>query len=101
MTDSFDLPIGSAIVNTCGLPGYSLERTAGSLRRSRFDAERKIILVNSRHRDFAFATRTKALQLRHLVRLYVEELVPNNFAGVPHEQLLERRIELPLQAGEN
>ena len=72
-----------AVVNTRGLPGYTFERAAGELWRCRFDAERNIIVVNSGHRDFVFATRNRALQLRYLVRLYVKELVLKNFAGLP------------------
>jgi hypothetical protein len=51
-----------------GLPGYSFERAAGERWRCRFDAERNIIVVNTGHRDFVFATRSRALQLRYLVR---------------------------------
>ena len=53
------------------VPGYTFERAAGELWRSRFDGERNLIVVNSGHRDFVFATRNRALQLRYLVRLYV------------------------------
>jgi hypothetical protein len=67
----------------------------------RFDAERNIIVVNSEHRDFVFATRNRALQLRYLMKLYVKELVLRNFAGLPGEQLVERMIELSLYAEEN
>jgi hypothetical protein len=91
---------GSASVNTRGLPSYTFERAAGELWRSRFDADRNLIIVNSGHRDFVFATRNRALQLRYLVRLYVKELVLRNFTGVPAEQLLERMIELSLYAEE-
>ena len=66
----------------------------------RFDADRNIIVVNSGHRDFVFATRSRALQLRYLVRLYVKELVLKNFAGSSADQLLERMIELSLYAEE-
>ncbi len=45
-----------------------------------------------------FATRSRTLQLRYLVRLYVKELVLKNLAGVQAEQLLERMIELSLYA---
>jgi hypothetical protein len=51
-------------------------------------------------RDFVFATRNRALQLRYLVRLYVKELVLKNFIGLPADQLLERMIELSLYAEE-
>lgn len=96
VTDSLEADIGGSIVNTRGLPGYTFERAAGELWRSRFDAGRNLIVVNSGHRDFVFATRSRALQLRYLVRLYVKELVLKNFAGLPAEQLAERMIELSL-----
>ena len=90
----------SAIVTARGLPGYTFERAAGELWRSRFDVERNLIIVNNGHRDFVFARKNRALQLRYLVRLYVKELVLRNFAGAPPEQLLERMIELTLYAEE-
>jgi len=100
VTDSLDLPMNPSVANTRGLPGYTFERAAGALWRSRFDAERNVIVVNNGHRDFVFATKNRALQLRYLVRLYVKELVLKNFAGVPAEQLLERTVELSLYAEE-
>jgi hypothetical protein len=100
VTDSLESAITPAVVNTRGLPGYTFERAAGELWRCRFDTERNIIVVNSGHRDFVFATRNRALQLRYLVRLYVKELVLKNFAGLPADQLLERMIELSLYAEE-
>ena len=101
VTDQLDVNAGGgSAVNTRGLPGYTFERAAGELWRSRFDAERNLIIVNSGYRDFVFATRNRALQLRYLVRLYVKELVLRNFAGVAAEQLLERMIELSLYAEE-
>ena len=100
VTDSLDAAIGPAVVNARGLPGYTFERAAGELWRSRFDAERNLIVVNNGHRDFVFATRSRALQLRYLVRLYVKELVLKNFRGLPAEQLMERMIELSLYVEE-
>lgn len=100
ITDSLDSAMTPAVVNARGLPGYTFERAAGDLWRCRFDVERNIIVVNSGHRDFVFATRNRALQLRYLVRLYVKELVLKNFAGLPADQLLERMIELSLYAEE-
>ena len=100
VTDSLEAAMAPAVVNTRGLPGYTFERAAGELWRCRFDTERNIIVVNSGHRDFVFATRNRALQLRYLVRLYVKELVLKNFAGLPAGQLLERMIELSLYAEE-
>ncbi|MGH8138666.1 MAG: ATP-binding protein [Steroidobacteraceae bacterium] len=102
VTDSLEtaMSTGTAVVNTRGLPGYTFERAAGELWRSRFDAERNVIVVNSGHRDFVFATKNRALQLRYLVRLYVKELVLRNFTGISAEQLLERMVELSLYAEE-
>lgn len=100
ITDRLESATSPAVVNSRGLPGYTFERAAGELWRCRFDAERNIIVVNSGHRDFVFATRNRALQLRYLVRLYVKELVLKNFGGLPVEQLLERMIELSLYAEE-
>jgi hypothetical protein len=79
VTDSLDAAVGPSLFNARGLPGYPFERAAGALWRSRFDAERNLIVVNSGHRDFVFATRSRTLQLRYLVRLYVKELVLKNF----------------------
>ena len=100
VTDSLDVAIGPTVVNARGLPGYTFERAAGELWRSQFDAERNLIVVNSGHRDFVFATRSRALQLRYLVRLYVKELVLKNFAGQSAEQVAERMIELSLYVEE-
>src|ERR1019366_4342899 len=100
VTDSLEVSLNTAVVNARGLPGYTFERSAGALWRSRFDAERNLIVVNSGHRDFVFATRSRALQLRYLVRLYVKELVLKNFAGLPAEQVAERMIELSLYVEE-
>jgi hypothetical protein len=100
VTDNLEAAIGPAVVNARGLPGYTFERAAGELWRSRFDAERNLIIVNNGHRDFVFATRSRALQLRYLVRLYIKELVLKNFKGLPAEQLTERMIELSLYVEE-
>ena len=100
ITDSLEVSLSPAVVNARGLPGYTFERAAGALWRSRFDAERNLIVVNNGHRDFGFATKNRALQLRYLLRLYVKELVLKNFAGVSAEQLLERMIGLSLYAEE-
>jgi hypothetical protein len=84
-----------------GLPGYTYERAAGELWRSRFDADRNLVVVNSGHRDFVFAARHRTLKLRYICRLFAKELVLKNFVGVPQEQLLERLLELTLYTEEN
>lgn len=96
VTDSLVPSPGSGVIDARGLPGYTFECASGELWRSRFDATRNVIVVNNGHRDFVFASRTQALKLRYLVRLYVKELVLRNFSGVPGDQLLERMIELSL-----
>lgn len=91
----------SGVMSARGLPGYTFERDAGALWRSRFDVDRNLIIVNSGHRDFVFATRNRSLQLRYLVRLYAKELVLHNFRGLAADQLLERMVELSLYTEEH
>lgn len=100
ITDRLEAALAQGIANSRGLPGYTFERAPGELWRSRFDAQRNLIIVNSGHRDFVFATRSRALQLRYLVRLYVKELVLKNFVGAPPEHVAERMIELSLYVEE-
>ena len=77
-----------------GLPGYTYHKAAGELWRSRFDAERNLVVINNGHRDFVYAARNKMLKLRYICRLFAKELVLRNFAGIPADQLLERLLEL-------
>jgi hypothetical protein len=84
-----------------GLPAYTLEHAPGKLWRSRYDAEQNVIIVNSGHRDFIYASRARALKLRYLVRLYAKEMVRRNFPGLPADQLLDRLIELSLYTEEH
>jgi Histidine kinase-, DNA gyrase B-, and HSP90-like ATPase len=93
--------VGSTIIDSQGLPGYTFERAPGESWRSKFDSTRNIIVVNSGHRDFVYAARSKSLKLRYLVRLYCKELVLRNFVGLPPDQLLERMVELSLRTEEN
>lgn len=84
-----------------GLPGYTYERAPGQLWRSRYDEERNLIVINNGHRDFVFASRTKALKLRYIARLFAKEMVYRNFPGLASDQLLERMIELSLYTEEH
>jgi hypothetical protein len=93
--------IGASNVAGQGLPGYTFERAPGESWRSRFDMPRNLIVVNNGHRDFVFASRSKSLKLRYLVRLYAKELVLRNFVGLPPDQLLERLVELSLRTEEH
>lgn len=85
-----------------GLPAYSFRKAAGELWRSEFDADRNLVIINSGHRDFVFASKSsKALKLRYICRLYAKELVMKNFPGARPDELLERMIEITLYAEEN
>lgn len=84
-----------------GLPGYTFERAPGRLWRSRFNAEQNVIVINNGHRDFVYASRSRALKLRYIARLYAKELVLQNFPGESADRLLERLIELSLYTEEN
>lgn len=87
--------------STQGLPAYSFKRAAGELWRSQFENDRNLIIINSGHRDFVYASRTRALKLRYICRLYAKELVMKNFPGMRPEELLERMIEISLYTEEN
>jgi len=87
--------------NKQGLPAYSFQRAAGELWRSRYETERNLIIVNSGHRDFVYSSKTNALKLRYICRLYAKELVLKNFPGIQPEQLLERMLEISLYTEEN
>jgi hypothetical protein len=93
--------LGAITVPSQGLPGYTFERAPAESWRSRLDTARNVIVVNSGHRDFVFASRSKSLKLRYLVRLYAKELVIRNFVGLPADQLLERMVELSLRTEEH
>jgi hypothetical protein len=93
--------IGTTSIDSQGLPGYTFERAPGESWRSKFDSARNIIVVNSGHRDFVYAARSKSLKLRYLIRLYSKELVLKNFVGLPADQLLERMVELSLRTEES
>jgi hypothetical protein len=60
-----------------------------------------VIVVNNGHRDFVYASRSKSLKLRYLVRLYAKELGLRNVVGLPGDQLLERMVELSLRTEEH
>jgi hypothetical protein len=84
-----------------GIPGYTYHKAAGELWRSRFDAERNLVVINNGHRDFVYAARSRTLKVRCICRLFAKELVLKNFVGIPPEQLLERLLELTLYTEEN
>ena len=79
-----------------GLPGYTYENAPGQLWRSRYEVDRELIVINNGHRDFVFASQTRASQLRYIARLFVKELVIRNFPGSSSQELLDRMLELTL-----
>ena len=84
-----------------GLPSYTFRHAAGELWRSRYDGEHNVIVINNGHRDFVFASRSRALKLRYICRLFAKEMVQKNFPGYSPNELLERMIELSLYTEEN
>jgi hypothetical protein len=68
--------------------------------RSRYDESRNLIVINSGHRDFIFASKQRVRKLRYILRLFAKELVVQNFVGMPADQLLERLVELSLYTEE-
>ena len=100
VTDSL-VPPKDPSSNQQGLPGYTYQKAPGELWRSKYDTDRNVIVVNNGHRDFVYASRTKALKLRYVCRLFAKELVCKNFPGYSPDQLLERMIELSLYTEEH
>ena len=101
VTNELLAQINPATAHARGMPGYTFERAPGETWRSKFDIARNLIVINNGHRDFVYASRTKSLKLRYLVRLYAKELVLHNFAGLPADHLLERMVELSLRTEEH
>ena len=87
--------------NKKGLPGYTFNHCPGELWRSRYDSERGIIIINSGHADFLFASKANPRKLRYITKLYAKELVLVNFPEADSDKLLERMIELQLYTEEN
>jgi hypothetical protein len=84
-----------------GLPSYTFEHRPGELWRSRLDQSRNLIIINNAHRDFVYSSRNRMQKLRYLCRLYIKELVQNNFPGLSSDQLLERMVELSIYTEEH
>ena len=101
MTDSLVAPAQQAGGVGRGIPSYTFEHLPGKLCRSWFNQEKNVVVVNSGHRDFLFASRARALNLRYICRLFCKELVLHNFAGMAPDTLLERLIELSLHTEEH
>ena len=57
-------------------------------------------IINNSHRDFVYASRNRAVKLRYICRLYIRDLVRDNFPGLGLDHLLERMVELSLYTEE-
>ncbi|MCX7030574.1 MAG: ATP-binding protein [Spirochaetes bacterium] len=84
-----------------GLPGYTFQRVAGELWRSRFDEKNNLVVINNGHRDYRYAAQKHARKLRYICRLFSKELVLANFPGFGSSDLLERMIELSMYTEEH
>jgi hypothetical protein len=84
-----------------GIPGYTFLRATGELWRSRYDEKNNLIVINSGHNDYVYASQNKARKLKYICRLFAKELVLKNFAGFPADTMLERVVELTLYTEEN
>jgi hypothetical protein len=84
-----------------GLPGYTYRRAPGEMWRSKYDADKNVVIINNGHRDFVYAAKHKGRKLRYICRLFCKELVLHNFPGLQENDLLERMIELSMYTEEN
>ena len=84
-----------------GLPGHTYHRAPAEMWRSRFDADKNVIVINNGHRDSVYADKKKSRKLRYICRLFCKELVRHNFPGLQTGDLLERMIELSLYTEEH
>ncbi len=84
-----------------GLPGYTFRHAPGELWRSHYEKDRFIIIINTGHADFIYASKNPIRKLKYIARLFAKELVLENFPGAGREEILERMIELQLYMEEN
>jgi hypothetical protein len=101
VTDSLVEQAGGAGGGHKGLPGYTYRRAPGEMWRSKYDAERNVVVINNGHRDYVHNAKQKSRKLRYICRLFCKELVLHNFPGLQRDELLERMIELSMYTEEN
>ncbi len=77
-----------------GLPTFTYSHCPGELWRSRFEETHHMVIINSGHRDFIFSSRTQAMRLRYLIRLYTKEIILKNFHGIQALDAMDRLIEV-------
>lgn len=87
--------------NRKGLPGYTFQRAPGELWRSRFNECSSLVIINSGHADFIYASKQVVTKLRYIARLFVKALVLISFLEASKEELLERMAELILYTEEH
>jgi hypothetical protein len=80
-----------------GLPSYRLEAEHGGAWRSRYDARKNEIVINSAHRDFLTSRGAPAKHRRYIGKLYAKEVVLSNFPDETPAQALERLVEITLR----
>lgn len=86
--------------NKRGLPTYRLEPDEASRFRSRYDAARNEIVINSGHRDFLASLSTSARHRRYIGKLYAKEVVLINFSHETPGEISERLVEMLVRTEE-
>jgi hypothetical protein len=76
------------------LPFYELVADPEHEWRSRFEADRNAIVINSGHPDYEWSQGAAHRQKHYLAMLYCKELVLRNFPDAEPEVLLERFAQL-------
>ena len=86
--------------NKRGLPTYRLEPDQASRFRSRYDAGKNEIVINSGHRDFLASLSTSARHRRYIGKLYAKEVVLINFSHETPGEISERLVEMLVRTEE-
>jgi hypothetical protein len=79
---------------TKGLPSYRLEAEHGNPARSRYEAKKNEIVINSAHRDFLSSKTTGAKHRRYIGKIYAKEVVLINFPHESSNDVMEHLIEV-------
>jgi len=77
-----------------GLPSYRLEAEHGNPARSRYEAKKNEIVINSAHRDFLSSKTTGAKHRRYIGKIYAKEVVLINFPHESSNDVMEHLIEV-------
>ncbi len=83
-----------------GLPSYRLEPDQASRFRSRYDAGKNEIVINSGHRDFLASISSSARHRRYIGKLYAKEVVLINFSHETPGEISERIVEMLVRTEE-